>query len=220
MKNFGKILFDLIFKIPNDRLPEKIDAIVGIGVGLSKNKAILSPQSKAVVDKVYQIYDSHKEAKVFFSGGYKAVVKVLPGIKTSLYLYESWQMLSEFVSKLLPRLPSIGVMGFIETGVVDFENKSKNSLGNVKYTIEFLKKKYRSVVIVDFYGHLKQIKMIFQQELRQQKIDNLQLCFIGVEVPFGDNCQTRLQNPLVFLIWEILTSAYYYLHYIIMKMMS
>jgi len=92
------------------------------------------------------------------------------------------------------------------------ETKSRNSRENVKNTIDYLREKnYKSAIIVDFYGHLKQIKMLFLQELKRQNIKDIKLYFIGAEADYGENVQTRLKNPFNFLVWEILTTVYYYL---------
>jgi len=199
---FWRYLFDLLFKIPDDLLPYQVEAIVGIGAGLGFvmvffppfteiPRLTLSQQSYAVVNKVKNFYYRFGDnVAIFFSGGYR-INKIS----------EAEEMSHCFLEEVVDPPPHI-----------DMETKSRNSRENVKNTIDYLREKnYKSAIIVDFYGHLKQIKMLFLQELKRQNIKDIKLYFIGAEADYGENVQTRLKNPFNFLVWEILTTVYYYL---------
>jgi len=178
--------------IPNDELPEEVDVIVGIGAGLSRayckswRSIVLSLQSEKVLSLVIKLFKENKGKKVFFSGGYNYEGR-----------YESVLMYHKFLN-------------YFYRGSVpypDMETRSRNSLGNAEETLKWMEENnYKSAIVVDFAGHMKQMKRIF---LRQDRGRDMDLYFVNAHTVYGGNSQTRLNNFYLFFAWEFLTNIYY-----------
>jgi len=181
--------------IPDDRLPkEQVDALVGIGAGLSRAYSKswcsigLSLQSEKVLSLVIKLFEENRGKEVFFSGGYnyrgnyEALI-----MSNKLYEY--------YLSKGNRHVYSI------------IETKSRNSLGNAAETLKWMKEnKHKSAIVVDFAGHLKQMRKIF---LKQAKGTGITLYFVNAHSIYGGNSQTRLNNFYLFFMWEFFTNVYY-----------
>lgn len=205
LKEISKKFFDFCFKIPDDILdvkPKDKTLIVGVGAGLSKKDLSCSPQTKAVVETVLAISLENRLTDIFFSGGYEYNDK-FEAKEMEYYLYQ-------IIGDLAQKFPKLLKSGAFVPLFVQIEIKSKNTLGNVQEIIKYVTaKKYEKVVVVDFYGHLKQLKSLFQRELKKQATLSCDFYFLNAMAPFGGNVQTRLNNPLIFLFWEFLTTLYY-----------
>lgn len=188
-------LLEKFLVIPNDELPkEPVDVIIGIGAGLSRvsdnpcGSISLSPQSEKVLSLVLELFEKGKGKRVFFSGGYN-----FQGY------YESLIMCNKFVYDYLERRNK-PIYPACET-------KSRNSFGNALQTLEWMEKNdCKSAIIVDFSGHLKQMKRIF---LKQAKGEEITFYFVNAYSKYGGNTQRRLNNFYLFLVWEFLTNVYY-----------
>jgi uncharacterized SAM-binding protein YcdF (DUF218 family) len=185
-------LLEKLLMVPNDRLPKKVDVIVGIGAGLSRaytklwSSIDLSLQSEKVLHSVINLFEKHKAKRVFFSGGYSYRGR-----------YEAEIMFRKF-------LDSFGEDDIFYHGM---ETKSRNSLGNAIETLKWmLENDCKSAIIVDFTGHLKQMRRIF---LKQSERTQMRLYFVNARAIYGGNSQTRLNNFYSFFIWEMLTNIYY-----------
>jgi len=188
-------ILERFLEVPDDKLPEEpVDVIVGIGAGLSRayskswRSIGLSLQSEKVLSLVIKLFDENRGKEIFFSGGYnyrgnyEALV-----MSNKLYEY--------YLNKESRRVYSI------------IETKSRNSLGNAKETLKWMKENnYKSAIVVDFAGHMKQMKRIF---LRQAEGTGITLYFVNAHSVYGGNSQTRLNNFYLFFIWEFLTNVYY-----------
>jgi len=190
-------LLEKLLEIPDDELPKQVDVVIGIGVGLSHvfhgschdfwTEIILSPQSKKVVSLVVKLFKEGRDKRVFFSGGYSYRSH-----------YESFVMRREFLNvtnretkRLYPA----------------FEIESRDSLGNAVETLKWMEENScKSAIVVDFAGHLKQMRRIF---LKQARNKGIKLYFINAYSEYGGNTRTRLNNFYLFFVWEILTNIYY-----------
>lgn len=188
-------LLERFLEVPDDKLPEEpVDVIVGIGAGLSRayckswRSINLSLQSEKVLSLVIKLFEEKKGKEVFFSGGYN--------YRGS---YEALIMSNKLYEYCLNK-GNRRVYSIIET-------KSRNSLGNAVETLKRMKEnKHKSAIVVDFAGHMKQMKRIF---LRQAEGTGITLYFVNAYSEYGGNSQTRLNNFYLFFIWEILTNVYY-----------
>lgn len=185
-------LLERFLEIPDDELPKKVDVIVGIGAGLSRayckswHSITFSLQSERVLSLVIELFEENKGKKVFFSGGYN-----YEGRYESVLMYHKFL---NYFSKKRVLYP-------------DMETRSRNSLGKAEETLKWMKENnYKSAIIVDFAGHLKQMKRIF---LKQAKEMDVTLYFVNAYAIYGGNSQTRLNNFYSFFIWEFLTNIYY-----------
>jgi hypothetical protein len=186
-------LLERFISVPDDKLPEgPVDVIVGIGAGLSRayrsswRSIVLSLQSERVLDFVTELFEKKKGRDIFFSGGYS-----YKGYYEAVVMYEKF-------------LNSVNRKKIIYPHI---ETKSRNTLGNAVETIKWLKEKnYKSAIIVDFSGHLKQMKDIF---LKQNKGTRIKLYFMNAHSTYGWNSQTRLNNFYSFFVWQCLTNIYY-----------
>ena len=185
-------LLERFLLIPSDKLPKNVDVIVGIGAGLSRSycaswKSItLSLQSEKVLLSVINLFEKHKAKRIFFSGGYS-----YEGCYEATVMYEKF----------------LNFFGRESIFCPDIETKNRDSVGNAVETLKWMKENNcRAAIIVDFAGHLKQMKQIF---LKQSKEMGIRLYFINAYTVYGGNSQTRLNNFYSFFVWEILTSAYY-----------
>jgi len=185
-------LLEKFLEIPDDELPEKVDVIIGIGAGLSRAyckswRCInLSLQSEKVLYLVIKLFEENRGKKVFFSGGYN-----YEGRYEAVLMYDKF--LNYFNRKIIS-YPTI-------------ETRSRDSLGNAIETLKWLEdNNYKSAIIVDFAGHLKQMKQIF---LKQAKDKGISFYFVNACSVYGGNSQTRLNNFYSFFMWEFLTSIYY-----------
>ena len=185
-------LLERFLEIPDDELPKKVDVIVGIGAGLSRayskswHSITFSLQSERVLSLVIELFEENKGKKVFFSGGYN-----YQGRYESVLMYHKFL---NYFSKKRVLYP-------------DMETRSRNSLGNAEQTLKWMKENnYKSAIIVDFFGHLKQMKRIF---LKQAKGMDVTLYFVNAYAIYGGNSQTRLNNFYSFFVWEFLTNIYY-----------
>jgi len=185
-------LLERFLEIPDDELPKKVDVIIGIGAGLSRAyhkpwRCInLSLQSEKVLYLVIKLFEDNKGKMVFFSGGYNYKGR-----------YEAEIMYHEFLNYFSRKIifyPTI-------------ETRSRDSLGNAIETLKWLEENnYKSAIIVDFSGHLKQMKQIF---LKQAKDKGISFYFLNAHSIYGGNSQTRLNNFYLFFVWEFLTNIYY-----------
>jgi len=186
-------LLEKCLMIPDDRLPkEQVNVLVGIGAGLSRAyckpwcSVGLSLQSEKVLFLVIKLFEKNKGKKVFFSGGYS-----YEGRYESVLMYHKFL---NYFSKERVLYP-------------DMETRSRNSLGNAEETLIWIKENnYKSAIVVDFSGHLKQMKRIF---LKQAKGMDVTLYFVNAYAIYGGNSQTRLNNFYLFFVWEFLTNIYY-----------
>jgi len=185
-------LLERFLEIPDDELPKKVDVIVGIGAGLSRayckswHSITFSLQSERVLSLVIELFEENKGKKVFFSGGYN-----YEGRYESVLMYHKFL---NYFSKKRVLYP-------------DMETRSRNSLGNAEETLKWMKENnYKSAIIVDFAGRLKQMKRIF---LKQAKGMDVTLYFVNAYAIYGGNSQTRLNNFYSFFVWEFLTNIYY-----------
>ncbi len=186
-------LLERYLVISDDELPkEQVDVIVGIGAGLSRaycaswRSITLSLQSEKVLSLVIKLFEEKKGKKVFFSGGYNCEGR-----------YEAEIMYHKFLNYFSRKSISYP----------DIETISRNSLGNAIETLKWMQENhYMSAIIVDFAGHLKQMKQIF---LKQARETGIKLYFINAYTVYGGNAQTRLNNFYLFLVWEFLTNIHY-----------
>ena len=185
-------LLESFLAISDDELPEKVDVIIGIGAGLSRayskswRSITLSLQSEKVLFLVIKLFKENKGKKVFFSGGYNYKGR-----------YESELMYNKFLNY------------FSRKRVLypEMETRSRNSLGNTEETLKWMKENnYKSAILIDFSGHLKQMKRIF---LKQAKGMDVTLYFVNAHSIYGGNSQARLNNFYSFFVWEVLTNIYY-----------
>ena len=185
-------LLERFLEIPDDELPKKVDVIIGIGAGLSRAyrkpwRCInLSLQSEKVLYLVIKLVEEKRCKKVFFSGGYHHEGR-----------YEAEVMYHKFLNYFSRKIISYPAI----------ETRSRDSLGNAVETLKWLEEKnYRSAIVVDFSGHLKQMKQIF---LKQAKGKGITLYFVNAHSIYGGNSQARLNNFYSFFVWEFLTNIYY-----------
>jgi len=166
--------------------------IIGVGAGLSRDyckawRCInLSLQSEKVLYLVIKLFENNKGKKVFFSGGYSYEGR-----------FEARIMYNKFLNYFNRKIISYPAI----------ETRSRNSLGNAIETLKWLERNnYKSAIIVDFSGHLKQMKQIF---LKQAKDKGMSFYFVNAHSVYGGNSQTRLNNFYSFFVWEFLTNIYY-----------
>jgi len=185
-------LLEKLLEIPNDKLPKSVDVIIGIGSGLSRaycrswRSITLSLQSEKVLFSVIRLFEKNKAKRVFFSGGYS---------------YEGYYEAEVMYNKFLDSFSKKSIF------YPDIETKSRNSFGNAIETLKWMQENhYMSAIIVDFAGHLKQMKQIF---LKQARETGIKLYFINAYTVYGGNSQTRLNNFYLFFVWETLTNVYY-----------
>lgn len=202
MKIFEKI-FDYFWRIPDDHIDikhsEKI-LVVGVGAGLSKDLNC-SPQTKAVVEIVLAIALENKLTDIFFSGGYE-INGHYEALEMKHYFYQVFGDLAQKFPNLVKSFTPF---------FITIETNSKNTKGNVQEIVNYArKKKYEKVIVIDFYGHLKQLKSLFKKELKKHPLISCSFYFINAPAPFGGNIQKRLNHPLLFFIWEALTTLYYF----------
>ena len=176
--------------VPDDSIPkESVDVIVGIGAGLFRayrSYIGLSLQSEKVLSLVIKLFEQKKGKKVFFSGGYNYEGR-----------YESLTMYNQFLNYL----------GGKSIFYLATETRSRDSLGNATETLKWMEENHcKSAIVVDFAGHLKQMKRIF---LRQSKETDIILYFVNARAIYGGNTQKRLNNFYSFFAWELLTNIYY-----------
>jgi len=185
-------LLERFLEIPDDELPKKVDVIVGIGAGLSRayckswRSITLSLQSEKVLYLVIKLFEDNKGKRVFFSGGYNYEGR-----------YEAEVMCHKFLNYFSRKIISYPAI----------ETRSRDSLGNAEETLKEMKENnYKSAIIVDFAGYLKQMKRIF---LKQAKGMDVTLYFVNAHSIYGGNSQARLNNFYSFFVWEVLTNIYY-----------
>jgi hypothetical protein len=59
--------------------------------------------------------------------------------------------------------------------------------------------------------HLLQLKLLVTKELRKRNLRHIFIEFIGAKPVWGGNDQKQWRNPIIFAIYEFLSTGYYLL---------
>ena len=207
-------------KVKDDNPPQKVDSIVGIGAGLGPggNYTVYhpdySPQAESIVVKVTNLFLTRGgREQIFFSGGFSLApsgsllndIAKHNWVNNARGLTISHDTESQVMQKLAQHIleHKTGKPLLIKIAI---ETESRNTLGNVEKTLEWLQKhNYHSAIIVGFWGDLGLIKKIFLKKSPK----NIRLYFINAPSRFGGNVQPIYNHSWLFLTYILMKYLYY-----------
>jgi uncharacterized SAM-binding protein YcdF (DUF218 family) len=170
--------------INDDPLLKRADIVIGVGIDVSADGSKASPQSKAVANKVAEIWEAGRARNVLLAGGFR-----LGQGKTEAELM--WD-------EIRNRVPA---------GRVYLENTSVRTYQNADYTRTIMQDNcWSSAIVVAHPQQARRVKATFGKSWAKK-----QLRFVVIKAPShytGDNSQRRLRHPLNFIIWDTLAFIY------------
>ncbi len=168
------------------------DAIIVIGAGLLeiKEHIICSNQTRNNVDKAKNLLFQYSTyLPLVFSGGYTYY-----GITEAEAMYEYF-------------INSIGKS--VYHGDIYLEFQSQNNYDKIKYCLNLIQEQnWHNIIIIDQPMRLFQLKILVYKEIKRRKL-NVRIDFVGAQPTWGENIQPQWRNPVVFVIYEILSTGYY-----------
>ena len=175
------------FSIKNDSLPEKVFAIIAIGIDLSRNGTKASPYSHAVTERAAQLYHDSRVSHIICSGGYRSRPE---GIT------EARGMSNVLLERGIPRQAII------------LEEESTRTFLNAQNTLQVIERLLRKgpvkdprVVVVAQPWHARRVKRTFQRIWRESGI---RIHIIKAPSEYGGGSQKRLDSFWKFLVWDTL----------------
>lgn len=182
-------LVERSFETEDDDLPEKADVIIGVGADVSRAGQSASPCSRAVAEKVVELYRQGKASAVLLIGG-NAAGGVTGGV------IEAGAM-ALVVGDRIPRSDLL------------LETKSRNTIENAKLALRVLQaKRWTSTIAVAQQWHARRVRAIFRKTWGEAGI---RVFVIKARSGYGGGSQLRLAHFLAFLVWDTIGFTYAWL---------
>lgn len=169
--------FERWLVIPNDKLPDNADVVIGIGIDVSKDGSMASPYSRSVALKCLELYEGGIGNNILFTGGYSHV-----GGLTE----------AELMAKLIEHK----VKAFIE-------KDSYRTFLNADYSLPIVQRhQWTKVIIVAQQWPARRVLATFKKRWQGQGID---IYIVKAWSDYGGGSQRRLDHFLTFAAWDTLS---------------
>lgn len=171
----------------DDHLPlAPVDAVIGIGIGVSKNGYQASTQSKKVAELAYETFRQGWAPLLIFTGGLSAG-QVLEARGMFNHIFPR-------LSRDLPKLKSSGKK-------IRLELLAKHTWQNADYTLPIVQRAgCRKVIIVAQQWHARRVLATFRKRWAKAGIT---IYIAKAWSPYGeDNSKKRLGGFWIFLLWD------------------
>lgn len=173
----------------DDELPRRVDVIIGIGTDLSKNGYDVSPQSAAIIKRVFELFMRGVADNVVFCGGYH------------VHTVTEAKAMKRCFDVMLPFYPEFE--RYLTPKTVILEEKSYRTFLNADYTLPLMREKgWKSAVIVAQQWHTRRVRTTFRKRWCGSGIE---FRAVKARSPYsGDNSQSRLTSFWRFAVWDTL----------------
>lgn len=167
-----------LFESHDDELIEKADAVIAIGIGVSKDGQSVSPQSEAVALKALDLFRQGSAENILLSGGH-----------SNGYITEAEAMANVIKDK-------------VPHSKLFLELRSYRTFMNADYTLPILQQKgWKKVIIVAQQWHARRVRATFRKSWDGTGI---RFAVIKARSEYGGSFQKRLEHFLLFVIWDTL----------------
>jgi len=167
-----------LFSVCDDSLPEVADAVIGIGIDVSRDGIKASPYSEAVAWKALKLFRHGIVQNVLFTGGYS-----VDGLTEA-----------EAMRRILG-------MAVSEENLF-LEQKSFRTYLNADYTLPIVQEKgWKKVIIVAQQWHARRVKATFKKRWAGKGID---IYVVKARSDYGGGSQSRLDHFFTFALWDTL----------------
>jgi uncharacterized SAM-binding protein YcdF (DUF218 family) len=167
-----------VLSVRDDPLPKVADAVIGIGIDVSKDGKSASPYSQAVAWKALNLFRYGIVWNVLFTGGYAAGE-----------LNEA-QAMGQLVANWIP----------VEK--LFLEQKSFRTFLNADYTLPIVQEEgWERVIIVAQQWHARRVKATFKKRWAGTGI---KIYIVKAWSDYGGGSQSRLNHFFTFALWDTL----------------
>jgi len=173
-----------LLSVPDDPLPEVADAVIGIGIDLSKAGDRVSPQSLAVTKMCLELFKAGQVKNILFTGGYTIYPWPVTEARAMCDII-AWQVPWENIW---------------------LDQDSWRTVGNADCTLKIaLEQGWQSVIVVAQQWHARRVKATFKKRWAGTSID---IRIIKAWSHYGGGSQKRLRHWLLFWLWD--TASFFY----------
>lgn len=208
-------LIERLFETCDDPIPpEPADIVIGIGTDVSKDGLDVSPQSRAIAEKVLEIFLSGKARFILFTGGYsytagekdeenatETAQKIADGLRETYT--EAGCMSSHLFALSVSR--NIDAKIFTEYKILH-ETDSRRTYLNADFTLQKIKNlrwligDCKSVIVVAQQWHARRVRATFRKRWRGSGI---KISVVKAYSPYtDDNSQWRWRKFWRFAMWD------------------